>query len=143
MLTLDFNGVGGSEFGDASVTAGKPPEYIYLLGVGQAVGDRVGNDFQQGVSTEILEVVNVRLDLDAVHSIDLLGVFLVERELDVRLAKLDLLKARRRIGMEEAGVGFGSKLPFHGRPAHLIDNGFIRVSKEAVLRQGLVPQNFF
>jgi hypothetical protein len=78
MLTLDCNGVGRSEFGDTGMAASNPAEYIHLLGVGEAVSDGVRNDLQQRVSTEILEVVNVRLDLDAVHSIDLLGVFLVK-----------------------------------------------------------------
>jgi hypothetical protein len=78
------------------VTTGNPAEHIDLLGVGQAVGDGVGNELQQRVSAEILEVVDVRLHLDAVHPIDLLGVLLVERELDVRLAELDLLETARR-----------------------------------------------
>lgn len=104
----------GSELGDAGVTTGNPAEHIDLLGVGQAVGDGVGNDLQQRVGAEILEVVDVRLHLDAVHPIDLLDVFLVEREL-VRLAELDLLEAARRIGMEETGVRFWSKLSVRHR----------------------------
>jgi hypothetical protein len=123
------------------VTPGNPTEHVYLLGVGQAVGDGVGNELQQRVSAEILEVVDVRLHLDAVHPIDLLGVLLVERELDVRLAELDLLETARRVGMEKTGVRFGSKLPFHGRPPHLVDYGFIGVAEETVLRERLVPQD--
>ena len=105
------NHVGGSEFGDTGVTAGNPAEHVDLLGIGQAVGNGVGNDFQQGVSTEILEVVNVRLDLDAVHSIDLLGVFLVERELDVRLANWTCLKLDVASGWKRPGLGSGRNSP--------------------------------
>jgi hypothetical protein len=136
---LGTDNVWGCEFRDTGVAAGNPAEYVHLCGVGQAVGDGVGNDFQQRVSTQVLEVVDVRLDLDAVYPADGLDIFLVEGELDIRLAELNLLKAACCVGMEEAGVGFWSKLPLHGRAAHLVDNGFICVSKEAVLCERLVP----
>jgi transcriptional regulator with XRE-family HTH domain len=111
-------------------------EGVYLLGVGQAVSDGVGNDLEKRVGAEVLEVVDIRLDLNAVHPIDLLSIFLAERELDVRLAELDLFEAARRIGMEKTGVGFGSKLPFHGRAAQLsrYEKGKSEMGAEVLLR---------
>jgi len=46
-VVLDGNRVWGSEFGDAGRAAGNPAEHVDLLGVGQAVGDGVGDDLKQ------------------------------------------------------------------------------------------------
>jgi hypothetical protein len=46
------------------------------------------------VSAQVLEIISVWLD--AHQSVDLLGVLLVERELDVRLAELNLLETAVR-----------------------------------------------
>jgi hypothetical protein len=73
------------------------------------------NSLKQRVRAEVLEVVDVRLDLDAVDSIDRLCVFLVEGELDIRLAELDLFEARRRIRMEEAGGKSSDLFPAFAR----------------------------
>ena len=96
-----------------------PAEHIHLLRVGQAVCDGVGNNLQQGVGAEVLEVVDVVLHLDAVHAADILDVFLVECELDVRLAELDLFEARCGIGMEEAGVSVRERTPLPSPPGTL------------------------
>jgi len=46
-VVLDGNRVWGSEFGDAGLAADNPAEHVDLLGVGQAVGDGVGDDLKQ------------------------------------------------------------------------------------------------
>ena len=66
----------------------------------------------------------------------------MERELDIRLAELNLLETACGIRMEKTGVRFGSELVFHRRPAHLVDYGLVRVGEKAVLSQGFIPQNF-
>ncbi len=45
------------------------------------------------MGTEILVVINVRLNFDARDSADCLCVFLMERELDISLAELNLFEA--------------------------------------------------
>jgi hypothetical protein len=50
------------------------------------VRHRIGDYFQQGVGTQVLKVVNIWFDLDAVNAVDLRSVFFVKGQLHIRFA---------------------------------------------------------
>ena len=87
-----------------------PAEDIDLLRICQAVRNRIHNHFHEEVGAEVLEVIDVRLDHDAIRSVDLLRAAFVECQLDIGLAKLNLLPATGCRGVKEPRVKFRSKL---------------------------------
>ena len=139
-MHLDADGVRRSELRNSGALAGDPAQDVHLFGISQTVSYRIGNHFEQSMSAEILVIVDVGLHFHANHAVDFLRVFLMERELDIRFAELDLLVTRGGIGMEESWTRFRREFPLQRRPAYLIDHGPIRIAKKAVLGQRLVPE---
>jgi hypothetical protein len=93
----------------------------------------IRDDFKNCVSCEILKVVDIRFYHDAIDAINDLGIVLVESELGIRFAELDLLTARSGTGMEKSGIVLNGELP-RGRVPDLIDESAIAPSEKAILR---------
>ena len=59
---------------------------------------------------QVLVVIDIRLHDDAVDAVDVLGLALVKRELNVGLAELHLLPTAGGAGMKHRGGRFGREL---------------------------------
>ncbi len=62
---LDADRIRRREFRHSCMSSGNPSQNVHFFRVSQTVRDGIWNHFQQGVSTEVLEIVNVRLNLNA------------------------------------------------------------------------------
>src|SRR5215813_14962112 len=90
------------------------------------------------MSCTIPEIVDIRFDLNTFHSIYGLFIILVECELDVCFAELDLLIAQSSTGMKERRPELRLELALICRKLDLMDQFLIRITEKPILCH-LVP----
>ena len=116
-----------------------PAEHINRLGIGQPTGERVRNDFEQGVGSKIFVVVEVRFHKNTTESVNDLLVALVKCELYVCFSELNLFPACRGSRMKEGGIRLRGELMLLCGDSHLVYKLRITIGEEAILRQAVVP----
>src|ERR1039457_1249527 len=132
--------VEGIELGEVGLAFGShPAERVDHFRIGQAMGDRVGNDLLQTVGAEVLVIVDVGLDFHALDQVVILiledgGVAAMKSELYVGDVELDLLVTFGGAGMSpNAGVRLlGECAESVGLP-DVGEDGLVHVAEHAVL----------
>ena len=139
---LLYDGVGRIERRDSCLASCDPTQDIHLTWIGEGASRLVVYNFKERVRTQVFVVVDVRLDPDALLSVDGLLVVFVECELNVGFAELHLFEAAGCACMEECGADFWSECSLGGGAADLLDEGGVGPREEAILRH-LVPNQLF
>src|SRR5580698_7567413 len=121
-----------SEFGDPCSSASDPAKYIDLGGVGQGMCEGVWDDLEKGVSSQVLEIVDVGLHHYTIDTPNKHLVVLMESKLDVGFAELDLFPTGGRARVRESGIIFYGKLTCSSGIFDLIDETAITPGKETI-----------